>query len=389
MATAVSMNSSGPRCGNGIEQFTVGVEEEFVLVDPVTGRPSLTSTAVAAAASGIEVQLELSKCQLETSTPVCTTIPALRDELGRARLLAAQAAARAEARLLALGVPLWLPPTRSLTETPRYRRMAEWFGELTEQVICGCHVHVCVPDREVAVQVSNHLRPWLPTLLALTANSPITGGSDTGYASWRHLQWSRWPSAGPPPYFRSAGHYDDAVEMLRESGSILDTAMVYWDVRLSAHLPTIEIRISDVPATVAETVLLATLVRALVVTAVAAVDSGRLADPIDQGQLRSACWRAARDGLAGSGFDIATRRLVPAVRLLNRLLSYTRPCLEESGDYAHTRDAIAAVLAGGNGAMRQRRALRTDGLMAVLGAASRLTTEGCRITEGGQPALER
>ncbi len=207
MATAVSMNSSDPRSGNGIEQFTVGVEEEFVLVDPATGRPSLTSTAVAAAASGIEVQLELSKCQLETSTPVCTTIPALRDELGRTRLLAAQAAARAESRLLALGVPLWLPPTRSLTETPRYRRMAEWFGELTEQVICGCHVHVCVPDREVAVQVSNHLRPWLPTLLALTANSPITGGSDTGYASWRHLQWSRGARAGPPPYLRAAGHF--------------------------------------------------------------------------------------------------------------------------------------------------------------------------------------
>ncbi|WP_280296189.1 hypothetical protein [Nocardia abscessus] len=177
--------------------------------------------------------------------------------------------------------------------------------------------------------------------------------------------------------------------MLRESGSILDTAMIYWDVRLSAHLPTIEIRVSDVPATVAETVLLATLVRALVVTAVAAVDSGRLADPIDQGQLRSACWRAARDGLAGSGFDMATRRLVPVVRLLNRLLSYTRSCLEESGDYAHTRDAMAAVLAGGNGAMRQRRALRAGGLMGVIDSATHSTIEGCRITESGQPALER
>ena len=170
MTFVVSAKPGAPVCRNNIESsFTVGVEEEFVLVDPATGRPSLTSTTVAAAASGIDLQLELSKCQIETSTPVCAGIPALRGELVRARSLAAQAASRSGSRLLAVGVPLWCPPVGSVTEMPRYLHMAERFGKLAEQVICGCHVHICVPDRDLAVQVSNHLRWWLPTLLALTA----------------------------------------------------------------------------------------------------------------------------------------------------------------------------------------------------------------------------
>jgi carboxylate-amine ligase len=244
-------------------------------------------------------------------------------------------------------------------------------------VICGCHVHVCVPDRDVAVQVSNHLRPWLPTLLALTANSAITGGADTGYASWRHLLWAWWPSAGRPPYFRSARHYDEVVGMLRESGSILDTAMVYWDVRLSAHLPTLEFRVSDVPATVEETVLLATLVRALVSTTLVRVAEGREAPHIGREHLRAACWRAAHDGLGGVGLDPVTASLVPAAGLLARLFSHTRPCLEASGDYRWARRAAATVLAGGNGATRQRQAFRTGGLAAAVQSAEHRTVEGC------------
>ncbi len=115
--------------------------------------------------------------------------------------------------------------------------------------------------RATAVQVSNHLRPWLPSLLALSANSPIHRGVDTGYASWRSILWSHWPSAGPPPYFSSLEEYDRTVAAMLECGSILDKAMVYWDVRPSTNFPTVEVRVSDVPATVDETVLMATVVR--------------------------------------------------------------------------------------------------------------------------------
>jgi len=348
-------------------------------VDSHTGVPLLSNTAVAAAgtALGIDLQLELSRCQIETATPVCARISDLDRELRRARSLAAAAAARSGTQLLATGVPVLGPVPRAITDTPRYRRMADGFGALAEQVICGCHVHVCVPDRETAVQVSNHLRPWLPALLALTANSPIIANVDTGYASWRRILWARWPSAGPPPYFRSARHYDALVATMLDCGSILDPAMVYWDVRLSAHLPTIEIRISDVPATVHETVLLAVLVRALVTTALSALGRGDLARPVGDDLLRAACWRAAHDGLTGHGIDTAAQNLIPVARLLGLLLAHVRTALEGTGDYACTRAAVARVLDHGNGAVNQRRALCTGTVADVVRTVADRTTDIC------------
>jgi carboxylate-amine ligase len=255
--------------------------------------------------------------------------------------------------------------------------MADRFGALAEKVICGAHVHVGVPDRDEAAAVSNHLRPWLPVLLALTANSPIIAGRDTGYASWRHILWSRWPSAGPPPYFRSAQHYDSVVARMLENKSILDTAMIYWDIRLSAHLPTIEVRIADVPATAAETVLLATLIRGLVAAALTDIRRGVPAPILDQQVLRAAYWRAARDGMTGHGIDAHSTRLVPASGLLERLLTHVRPELEQHDDYDTARAAVTQILATGNGAARQRRALRSGSLTAVLDLLTHTTTEGC------------
>ncbi|TQC41702.1 YbdK family carboxylate-amine ligase, partial [Rhodococcus sp. WS4] len=239
------------------------------------------------------------------------------------------------------------------------------------------HVHVGVPNRDEAVAVSNHLRPWLPVLLALTANSPISAGRDTGYASWRHILWSRWPSAGPPPYFRSAQHYDSVVARMLENESVLDTAMIYWDIRLSAHLPTIEVRIADVPATAGEAVLLAALIRGLVGTALTDIRRGAAGPMLDEQVLRSAYWRAAHDGLTGHGIDAFSARLVPAGALLERLLTRIRPALEEYGDYTAARAAVTRVLATGNGAARQRRALRAGSLATVVDLLTHTTTEGC------------
>lgn len=354
---------------------TVGVEEEFVLVDPDTGAPFPGNTRVVEAGKelGIDLQLELSTCQIETATPPCTSISQLRAELVRTRRLAATAATEVGARLLATGVPPLGPLPPSITDVARYRRLAEHFGQLGEQVICGCHVHVGVPDRDTGAAVCNYLRPWLPALLAFAANSPITGGRDTGYASWRHMLWSRWPSAGPPPHFDSATHYDAVVTEMLEHRTILDTAMLYWDVRLSAHLPTIEIRVADVPATAEDAVLVATLVRGLVVTAFAAIRLGGTAAPVDSHRLREAYWRAARDGIDGQGIDPITGRLVPATDPILRLLDHIRPALERTGDYRQTQQAVRAVLASGNGAVRQRRTFRAGTPHDLLDTIGRTT----------------
>ena len=206
---------------------TMGVEEEFLLVDPATGEPVAVNEAVAghAAEHGVELQLELTSCQVETTSEVVSSSAELRDDLARLRGAAAEAARANKARLLAVGLPPTVPHEFPITDNPRYREIASRFGMIAhEQGICGCHVHVAVPTREAAIRVSNRLRPWLPTFLALTANSAIYRNADTGYASWRSVLWARWPSAGPPPHFDSIDEYDAINEMLRHAGAALDGA---------------------------------------------------------------------------------------------------------------------------------------------------------------------
>ena len=327
------------------EPPTIGVEEEFLLVDPADGAPVAKNDEVAknAAADGVELQKELTTCQVETATGILSTPDQVLAEVTRLRKISAAAADRAGAQLLAVALPPTVPHDFPITDKPRYHRIAEEFGMIAhEQGISGCHVHVAVPDADAAVRVSTRLRPWLPVLLALSANSAIYRNTDTGYASWRHILWSRWPSAGPPPHLRSAAEYHAVVSEMLDAGAILDNGMIYWDARPSANFPTVEIRAADVPATAAETTLLATLVRAAVMTALRRPE---LNSVLPDHVLRAAYWRAARDGIE--------RRMPELIRLF---VDELRPALEAAGDYDYASAEVQRVLSEGNGAARQRRA---------------------------------
>ncbi len=340
---------------------TLGVEEEFLLVDPSSGAPVARNRDVAdrAARRDVELQLELTSCQIETTTGVVERADDLRDQLVHLRRTTAEAAEGAGARLLAVGLPPTLPHEFPVTDTPRYRDIGERFGMIAhEQGICGCHVHVAVPDRDAAVAVSNRLRPWLPLLLALTANSAIYRNADTGHASWRSVLWARWPSAGPPPHFDSADEYDAAVQMLCHSGVIRDDGMVYWDVRPSKNFPTVEVRVADVPATVAETVVFAALVRGCVMTALDDERRGEPLVPLAPHALKAAYWKAARDGVDGEGVDLENHGAAPVQMLLGNLVERVRPALEAAGDYELVTTGLVAIADRGNGASRQRRAWR-------------------------------
>ncbi|OBH98361.1 glutamate--cysteine ligase [Mycobacterium sp. E2733] len=357
---------------------TFGAEEEFLLVDPRTGEPAPQNADVAAEANrlGVELQLELSSCQVETTSSVVATGAELGEELVRLRRTAAQAAEAVGLRLLAAGLPPATPREFPVTDTPRYRRIGAEYGMVAhEQGICGCHVHVAVPDRAAAIHVSNWLRPWLPNLLALSANSAVYRSADSGYASWRSVLWRRWPVAGPPPFFPSPDDYDRTVRMLIDSEVILDQKMVYWDVRPSENFPTIEVRVADVPATVAETVLLATLVRAAVMTALDARGRGDEPGRLPPAALRAAYWKAAHDGLAGRTLDlIHGRGAVSAREQLGALVERVRPALETLGEYDRVVGELDRVTAQGNGAMRQQRAWRRRGeVMDVIDDAAAAT----------------
>lgn len=360
---------------------TVGVEEEFLLVDRDSGEPVACNRAVAERAErdGVELQLELTSCQVETTSRVASTTDELRSDLRRLRGVAAGAAESAGVRLLAAGLPPTVPHDFPVTDTPRYRRIGERFGMIAhEQGICGCHVHVEVPDRDAAIRVSNRLRPWLPILLALTANSAVYRSADTGHASWRSVLWARWPSAGPPPHFGSVAEYDASVTMMQDAGAMIDAGQVYWDVRPSADYPTVEVRVSDVPATVDETTVYAALVRALVMTVLEEERQGQPEIPLTPHALRAACWKAARDGLAGETVDLTGGHgSVPVARLLADMVERVWPALVAAGDGALVRTGVERVLAEGNGAMRQRAAWeRRHDVSDVVAEAARATVAG-------------
>ena len=342
--------------------LTVGVEEEFVLVEASTGHLANRANEVLAGADRFQVDLqpEIAQYQVESASGICTDMGELRDELAVARRALIERAARHDARLAATGTPvLGLTMPTPLTNSPRYHRMAQEMGALTNDLaICGCHVHVGLPDDESKIFVSNHLRPWLPTLLALGANSPYWLDGDTGYASWRYVVWNRWPTSGPPPHFDSAAEYCAAREEIVASGAAMDAGMLYWDVRLSARHPTLELRVSDVAPTVEEAVLMAALVRAIAATA---LTSGATPVHVPPHLLKVAMWRAARDGLAGFGIDPVTGAPTPASTIAASLVRWVRPMLEFAGDYEMVTDGIDRLLLDGTGAARQRRAFARRG----------------------------
>ncbi|GAB3136980.1 glutamate--cysteine ligase [Micromonospora sonneratiae] len=331
------------------------------MVDPVTRKVAADATTIvdrARARLGTRVSGEITKLQVETKTEPCTSTRELTGQLIEARRVVADCARADGLRIMASGTPVLsgaVPPP--ITEGPRQARgMATYRGLHDEQSICAVHVHVELPDRDRALKVSNHLRPLLPTLITLTANSPYWEGRDTGYASWRTVTWSRWPVAGPPPYFTSAAHYDQVVRTLSDAGALVDAGTIFWDVRPSPRQPTLEIRVADVPITPQESAAFAALVRALVVAAGEAVDRGEPGPAVRDELMRVAYWQAARDGIWGSGLDVSTGCLVPAAQLVHRLVDSVRPVLTEFGDDELVADWTRRWCADGTGAVRQRTA---------------------------------
>ncbi|WP_272497906.1 carboxylate-amine ligase [Actinomadura terrae] len=367
-------------CAPGV---SLGVEEEFLLVDEVTGECVPGAEGVLARArghrwarAGGSFQTELLASQVEAATGVCLDVPGVAAQLrfGRARL--AEAARAGGMRLVSSGGPVLggTPPPPSPGE--RFARIATAYGTVVaDYQACGCHVHVGVADRETAVAVVNHLRPWLAALLALSVNSPFEHGRDSGYASHRMVELVRFPGAGTPPWSASAADYDRRVEVLVESGVLVDPAMTFWLARPSPRWPTVEVRAADAAATADEAVLQAALTRGLVGAALADLAAGREAPRLDEQVCAAALWGAARHGMDGPALDPRTGRSVPAWRLVGDLVERAAPSLARSGDLAGVRVLVEAVRRVGTGARRQRRAA-ARGRRALLEELARATESG-------------
>ncbi|MEV4846266.1 glutamate--cysteine ligase [Micromonospora matsumotoense] len=381
--------TTAQRSGSSIP--LLGVEEEFLVVDAERGEvmpAAATVVDLARPALGGRVGGEITELQIETRTDPCHAVSDIDAQLVEARAALQAAAGRAGLRVIATGSPVRgraVPPP--ITKGPRQDRgNATYRGLHDDLAICAVHVHVEQPDRDRAVLVGNHLRPHLPVLLALTANSPYWRERDTGYASWRSLTWQRWPVAGPPPYLTSAQEYDAHIDLLLDAGALVDSGTIFWDLRLSAHHPTLEVRVADMPITAAESAGFAALVRALAMVATAAVDRGDEGPRTDPDLMRLAYWRAARDGMGGHGVEVGTGLLLPAGVLAARLVELARPALEETGDGPRIARWLAGLAADGDGATRQRAAAAARGRLTDVVAAL-VTATAPDVPDGQESTL--
>jgi carboxylate-amine ligase len=355
-----------------MNHYTVGVEQEFLLVDPESRRPVALAPEVreiSRAPGDLDVQGELTPFQIEVATGVTHSFEELDEQVRSARRTLVRAADEAGCRLVATGMPplgeAGPPPG---TDDPRYHRIEYSHRRLViGQGACGLHVHVGVSSKDEAVAASNKLRPWLPTLLALSANSPYYAGEDTGYASWRSMVWSRWPVSGPPPFWNNADDYDRTVTALINSEALMDRAMVYWDVRPSAHHPTVEVRVADIPQLATEVVVLAELIRALVVTEPSE-------QRVDDSVLRAAYWRASRDGVDGLAADPHTGKLIPAFDRAVELVDHVAVALRDRGTLSTVERQMDWLRHNGCGATRQRRCPDPESLVDTLIARTREET---------------
>ncbi len=362
---------------------SVGVEEELLLVDTETGQPRAVAGMVLdqadeqdSAGTGADqdiadaLDFELQLQQLETNTRPCRGLDELGREVRRCRAWAGQAAGQAGVQVAALATSP-VPAEPEVVDKSRYQKMTRRFGLIAqEQLVCGCHVHVEITSAEEGVAALDRIGPWLPVLLALSANSPFWQGHDSSYASFRYQAWGRWPSSGPTAPFGTAATYHATVRQMTATGTVLDAGMVYFDARLSQHYPTLEIRIADVCLWADDAVLIAALARALVETETRRWREGKPAQPWRAELLRLAAWRASRSGMDDVLLNPHTGLPQPSAVVAAMLLEHVQDALAQAGDSDTAAELLTAVLGRGTGATFQRNAYRRSGDLASIVASA-------------------
>ena len=348
------------------ESLTMGCEEEFQIVDPVTAKLASGAEKLKAGSHlhGEQApQNELHLSQIETATPICGSLGEVREKLGTARRDLLEAAAGQNVTIGAAGTHAFADwHDQTVTPKDRYLGMVSDYQYLTrELLIFGQHVHVGIEDPDLAVQVMNRARPYLSALLALSASSPYWLADDTGYDSFRTLMWTKWPMTGPPQPFADRADYDRTIKNLVKAGVITDGTKVYWDVRIPQDKPTVEFRMADVSPRLDDAVMLAGLVRAIALRCARAAAAGE-PDPNPRPELlRAAMWRAARSGVRGDLVDVTAGRTRPAGERIETLLGELAGELDDLGEGNFVREQVRDVLDRGNSADRQRAAVEKTG----------------------------
>ena len=344
------------------EPYTLGVEEEYMLLDGETLDLVQHVETVLAATAGHELEKrvnpELMQSVLEIATPVCQTPAEVEEELKKLRGYVTGLAREQGLRVGSAGThPFSLFERQRITARDRYRHLVDQLQYVARrELIFGLHIHVAVDDAEKAVQIVNGLLAHLPALLALSASSPFWRGEATGLASSRQMVFAAFPRSGPPPRFRDYADYAEVVGQLEKTGCIADYTHIWWDIRLHPRFGTVEIRVCDAVTRVEDAVALAAFCQSLVKFYSERYAVGAEIPSYHRILTTENKWLAARYGLEAPVMDLAAgrRNRVPVAQLVRRTLREIEPHARELG-CERELEGIGEILAKGNGADRQRR----------------------------------
>jgi carboxylate-amine ligase len=344
------------------DSYTLGVEEEYMLLDGETFDLVQHVDTVLAATSGHELESrinpELMQSVLEIATPVCHTAADVESELRKLRGFVCDLARERGMRVGSAGThPFSLFERQRITARDRYRNLVDQMQYVARrELIFGMHVHVAVDDPEKAIQVVNGLLVHVPMLLALSANSPFWRGEPTGLSSSRQMVFAAFPRSGPPPRFASYAEYAEVVGQLEKTGCIADYTHIWWDIRLHPRLGTIEIRICDAVTRVEEAVALTAYCQALVKHFCERFERGEEIPSYHRILTTENKWLAARYGLEAPVMDLATgrRNRVSVAQLVRRTLKDLEPHARELGSEREL-EGVREILSRGNGSDRQLR----------------------------------
>lgn len=362
--------------------FTVGVEEELFLVDPVTGRQANASAAVQARLGEVKgtVERELHACHVELITDICESAGEAVGMLADLR----HAVVATGAGLLGSGThPAAAEGEAEITDKERYERIRVLLGDAVATPVGGMHVHVGMPDAETAIRTFNGLRRHLPLLQALAANSPYRHGRDTGLSSAREVTIRGWPRSGVPRAMRDFADFEEMTALLARAADVPDYTWFWWKMRPHPRLGTVEVRALDAQASSEDTAGLLALVHSL---ARHAAEADPEPDPPAE-VLEEGAFRAARYGV-GARLPDAEGNLRPVSALLEDALALARGHAAELG-CADELASLPALLERGGGAGRQRAAFAIAGMDGLLRELTKLTGADAGASAsmgmGGQP----
>jgi carboxylate-amine ligase len=347
--------------------YTLGVEEEFMLLDPETFDLVQHIDTVLDAMAGHEfeahVNPELMQSVIEVATPVCRTPSDVDTQLRQLRTFVTGVAQEQGLRVGSAGThPFSLFERQRITARDRYRNLVDQLQYVARrELIFGLHVHVAVDDPDKAIQVVNGLLPHLAPLLALSASSPFWRGEPTGLSSSRQMIFAAFPRSGPPPRFRSYADYAEVVGQLEKTGCIADYTHIWWDIRPHPRLGTVEVRICDSVTHVEDAVAIAAYCQALVKFLCERYTAGEEIPTYHRILTTENKWLAARYGLEAPVMDLATgkRNRIPVAQLVRRTLKELEPHARELGGEREL-EGVRDILARGNGSDRQLRVFNAN-----------------------------